>query len=219
MLKFKSHLPKLFYKINGVRCGKGLKLVGWPFIFRYPGARILIGDNVTVNSGFFSNLIGLYQRTIIIARGEGKISIGNRVGISGATIYARDSIVVGDRVLIGANTKIFDNDFHPLEAEARNAGDSSALETRPVVIGDDVFIGCNCIILKGTRLGDGCVVGAGSVVHGEFPPRCVLAGNPARVIRQAEQRSARPEEERLSEGVEQMERLPEKSDGKVQVLT
>lgn len=183
MLKFRSHLPKLFYRINKIQYGKGLKLVGWPFIFRYPKAQLQIGENVTVNSGFFSNLIGLYQRTIIIARGQGRISIGNNVGISGATLYARDSIVIGDRVLVGANTKIFDNDFHPLEAEARNTGDISALQTRPVSIGDDVFIGCNCIILKGTKLGEGCVVGAGSVVHGTFPPRSVLAGNPARVIR------------------------------------
>lgn len=197
MLKFKSNLPKLFYKINGVRCGKGLKLIGWPFLFRYPGARLEIGKNVTINSGFFSNLIGLYQRTIIIARGEGKISIGDGTGISGATIYARDSIVIGNRVLVGANTKIFDNDFHPVEAEARKAGDNSALETRPVSVGDDVFIGCNCIILKGTQLGEGCVVGAGSVVHGIFPPYSILGGNPARVIRQAGQKPVRPDEGRL----------------------
>lgn len=197
MLKFRSHLPKLFYKINKVQYGKGLKLVGWPFIFRYPGAQLRIGENVTVNSGFFSNLIGLYQRTIIVARGQGQISIGDRTGISGATIYARDSIVIGERVLIGANTKIFDNDFHPLEAEARNTGDNSALETRPVSIGNDVFIGCNCIILKGTSLGEGCVVGAGSVVHGTFPPHSVLAGNPARVIRQASQGTNEKEQVRV----------------------
>ena len=89
---------------------------------------------------------------------------------------------IGNHVLIGANTKIFDNDFHPLEVEARNQNDFSKLEKRKVKIGDNVFIGCNCIILKGTVLGDNCVVGAGSVVHGAFEDNCVIAGNPARVI-------------------------------------
>lgn len=170
-------------KMNGVQYQKRLRLIGWPFIFRYPGAKIQIGNDVTVNSSFFSNLIGLYQRTIIIARGNGEIRIGNKVGISGATIYAREKIHIGDGSLVGANTKIFDHDFHSLVLEERIAEDYSRLVTRPVEIGQNVFIGCNCIILKGTKLGDGCVVGAGSVVHGEFEEGAVLAGNPARVIR------------------------------------
>lgn len=179
----KSHLPKLFMKCNKIEYGKGLKLIGWPFLFRYPAASLKLGHHVAINSSFFSNLLGLYQRTIIIARGQGKIEIGNYVGISGSTIYARERITIGNDVTIGANTKIMDNDFHPLDAVARKNNDFSALETKPVEIGDHVFIGCNSIILKGTKLGEGCIVGAGSVVHGIFPPHCVLAGNPARIIR------------------------------------
>lgn len=56
-----------------------------------------------------------------------------------------------------------------------------------MILGRNVFIGCNCIILKGTKLGDNCIVGAGSVVHGEFPEGCVLAGNPARIIKKVEE--------------------------------
>lgn len=182
MLKFNSRLPRLGFIINGIQYGKKLRLIGWPFIFRYPKASIIMGDFVTINSGFFSNLIGLYQRTILIARGTGKIQIGNRVGISGVTIYARDSVVIGDDTLIGANTKIFDNDFHPTDSNQRLQQDMSALVSKPVVIGKNVFIGCNCIIVKGTTIGDNCVVGAGSVVHGNFPANCTLAGNPAVII-------------------------------------
>lgn len=186
MFKCKSHLPKLFCKINRISYGKGLKLIGWPFLFRYPKAVLELGKDITINSSFFSNLLGLYQRTIIVARGTGKIRIGDGAGISGATIYAREEIILGRNVLVGANTKIVDNDFHPLEAEARNANDFSKLQCRPVHIGDNAFIGCNCLILKGTELGDGCVVGAGSVVCGKFPAGAIIAGNPAKIIKRLE---------------------------------
>ena len=110
------------------------------------------------------------------------IEIGNQVGISGTTIYAREKISIGDNTLIGANTKIFDNDFHPLDVDARNNNQFDKLVLKPVEIGQNVFIGCNCIITKGTKIGDNCVIGAGSVVHGEFPDNVVIAGNPARII-------------------------------------
>ena len=92
MFKFPCVLPKIMMKINGVEYKKGLRLIGYPFIFKYSNATISIGEECTINSGFFSNLIGLYQRTIVVARGEGTINIGNNVGISGATIYARNRI-------------------------------------------------------------------------------------------------------------------------------
>jgi acetyltransferase-like isoleucine patch superfamily enzyme len=181
--RMSSNLPKLWLKINKVTYGKKLHLGGWPVIFRFPSAQITIGDRCTINSNFLSNLLGLYQRTIIVARGEGQIRIGNHVGISGSTIYARQQIEIGDDTVIGANCKIMDNDFHPLDAEDRRNDRYDLLTCKPVIIGNDVFVGCNCIILKGTSLGDRCVVGAGSVVHGTFPPDSVIAGNPARVIR------------------------------------
>lgn len=183
MFKCRSQLPKLFFKVTKIHYGSGLKLIGWPFLFRYPRASLEMGKNVSINSSFFSNLLGLYQRTIIIARGEGKVCIGDGVGISGATIYAREEILIGNNVLVGANTKILDNDFHPIEVEARNANDFSRLECRPVKIGENVFIGCNCLILKGTEIGSNSIVGAGSVVCGKFPENVVIAGNPAKVIK------------------------------------
>lgn len=142
------------------------------------------GEDVVIKSSFLSNLVGLYQRTVIVTRTEkARISIGSRVGISGATIYARESIEIGDDTNIGGNVKILDNDFHPLDEEERRLDIKEKIGVRPVKIGKDCFIGCNALILKGTELGDGCVVGAGSVVSGKFEARSVIAGNPARVIR------------------------------------
>lgn len=181
---FKSNYFKLVMKVNKVNFGKNLNLYGIPVIFKKKGSKLIIGENCSIKSSFLSNLIGLNHRTIIVTRTEeAKIKIGNNVGISGATIYARKGITIGDNTLIGGNAKILDNDFHPIEVEARNIDDKSMIRSKEVIIGENCFIGCNSIILKGTQLGSGSVVGAGSVVSGVFPEDVVIAGNPAKIIK------------------------------------
>lgn len=179
-------VTRLMMALTGVKHGK-IKLKGNAFIFNQKGAKLTIGDGVTVKSSFLSNLLGLYQRSVIMTRRSGaEIEIGDGVGMSGVTIYARQKITVGAHTMIGANVKIMDNDFHPLDAQKRRENDEESIGTKPVVIGEDCFIGCNALILKGTQLGDGCVVGAGAVVCGKFPPKSVIAGNPARIVRSLE---------------------------------
>ena len=186
-----SNWFKLVMKMTKVKYGKKLLLKGMPVIFNKKGASLVIGDNCCIKSSFLSNLVGLYSKTIIVTRSpDAEIIIGNNVGISGATIYARKSIRIGDNTAIGGNCKILDNDFHPIEYEDRNrlmndpnGGDSDLVPSKPIVIGRNCFIGCNSIILKGTILGDGCVVGAGSVVTKSFGSNSVIAGNPAKLIK------------------------------------
>lgn len=178
---------RLMMAVTGVKYGKKLKLKGNAVIFNRRGASLIIGDNVTINSSFFSNMVGLYQRSVITTRtAEAKIKIGNNVGMSGVTVYARKGIVIGDNTLIGGNTKILDNDFHPVQSAARNADLKEEIACKEVTIGANCFIGCNVIILKGTQLGDGCVVGAGAVVSGTFPENSVIVGNPARIVKTLE---------------------------------
>lgn len=189
-----SNWFKIVMKATKVKYGKNLLLKGMPIIFNKGGANLLIGDNCTIKSSFLSNLVGLYSRTIIVTRAPGaEIIIGNNVGISGATIYARKKITIGDNTCIGGNCKILDNDFHPIEVEQRNklllnahGGDSDLVPSKEIKIGKNCFIGCNSIILKGTVLGDGCVVGAGAVIAGKFEANSVIVGNPARVVRKLE---------------------------------
>lgn len=181
---FKSNYFKIFMKFNKIRFGKHLELYGVPVIYKKSGSSLIIGNHCSIKSSFLSNLIGLNHRTIIVTRtSEAKIEIGNNVGISGATIYARKGIIIGDNTLIGANTKILDNDFHPIEVDARNRDNKDMIRSKRVIIGENCFIGCNTLILKGTKIGSGSVVGAGSVVSGEFPSSVVIAGNPARIIK------------------------------------
>lgn len=192
-----SNWFKILMKMTKVEYGKNLLLKGMPVIFNKGGAKLKIGDNVTVKSSFLSNLVGLYSRTIIVTRAPGAvIEIGDNVGISGVTIYARKGIYIGKNTCIGGNCKILDNDFHPINMEDRinllndvHGGDSDLIPSREIHIGKNCFLGCNSIILKGTVLGDGCVVGAGAVVSGKFEDNCVIAGNPARVIKKLESKA------------------------------
>lgn len=178
-----GNIYKFAMKFMQITYGKNLNLYGIPVIVKNKAASISIGENCHIKSAFLSNLLGLYQRTIICARGKGIIELGNDVGISGATIYARAKISIGDKCIIGGNVKILDNDFHPADPVIRERTPSESYGAAPIIIGRNVFIGCNSLILKGSRIGDNSVIGAGSVVSGIIPPNCMAAGNPAKIVK------------------------------------
>jgi len=72
-----------------------------------------------------------------------------------------------------------DNDFHRLEPERRNERPDSA----PIILEDNVWLGARVIVLKGVTIGEGSVIGAGSVVTKDIPPRSLAVGMPAKVIK------------------------------------
>lgn len=114
--------------------------------------------------------------TALIAIGE-KTVLNNR-----ATLISEGaSICIGKRCLIGPELHVIDTNAHELAIERRHMADQSP---EAVAIGDDVFIGARVTILKGSRIGDGCVIAAGSVVIPGFvaPAMSIVAGNPARVV-------------------------------------
>ena len=175
------------YWLAKVKYRHAVTFNGYTVCYAFSGSSIDFksGPQKTIiNSDFVSNMVGLYQRSVIVARYGGRVSVGSGCGISGSTIYAMQEIVIGDNVLIGGNCKIIDNDFHPLPASLRVDQQVDDIKKRPISIGDGCFIGANSIILKGTILGKNCVVGAGSVVSGTFPDNVIIAGNPARIIKE-----------------------------------
>lgn len=144
-----------------------------------------IGSGIKIFSHQFSNMIGVSQRCIIVARNGGHVIINEGVGMSGCTIYSTISITIGRNTNIGSGCKIIDNDFHPLPYSERYPKEKKeCIKKRPIVIGEGCFIGTNSIILKGTILGKNVVVGAGSVVSGTFPDNVIIAGNPAKIIKE-----------------------------------
>jgi acetyltransferase-like isoleucine patch superfamily enzyme len=170
-----------YLRSSGVTFGRRLRLAGMPQVLRHPEAAMVVGDDVELYSRPVANVLFLAQPCVLAATQPGsRLRIGNGVGISGSTLVAHTSITIGNRVLVGAGVMIIDTDFHPLNPQQRAAHQTAGAGSRPIMIGDDVFIGARAIILKGVTIGDGAVVGAGAVVASDVAGRSIVAGNPAR---------------------------------------
>ena len=173
-----------------MKCREGVRFLGRTIIRAYDRGAIEIGRNVIFNSRVNVNLVGLVGPTILCASKGAKIRIGDESGFSSVVINSRGAITIGSNVKVGGNVRIFDHDFHPIEWQARRRPeDSSKTRVRPVVIEDDVFIGTNTIVLKGTHIGARSVVAAGSVVFGlNVPPDSLVKGNPAVIVERSVKR-------------------------------
>lgn len=108
-----------------------------------------------------------------------RLTIGDYSSIGPRThINCGMSITIGQRCAISWDCEILDTDIHTLVLD-----DGSRSCPAPVVIGDRVWVGTRSIILKGVTIGDGVVIGAGSVITHDIPPHCLAVGNPARPVR------------------------------------
>lgn len=179
----------------GIALGPRSQFVGSPSFVRARGSTIQVGSDGRFLSATTSNRHGINRACMITTLRPGAvIRIGDRAGFSGVVICAAERVEIGDRVMLGANVTITDTDSHPIAYRMRHPAIfgtppksvETEVETRPVKIGDDVFVGMHSLILKGVTIGSGSVVGAGSVVAHDLPEHCIAAGNPARVIRMLE---------------------------------
>ena len=170
--------------INGVEFGKNLMIRGRLKI--YNQGKIMLGNNVTINSADWANPVGGWNHTLLQVRGT--LLIGDSVGISNSAITCWEHVEIGNNVLIGSGVRIYDTDFHPLESSYRygEKKDGSRAIHDPVYIEDGVFIGAGSIILKGVRIGKNSIVGAGSVVAKSIPEGEIWAGNPAKKVRESQ---------------------------------
>lgn len=187
--------PSLFYQFtSGLKLNATNKLVGGIkiikknflicLISKSKNGELIIGNEFKCNNKIKSNSIGLIQPCIFnISTSGSKIIIGNNVGISGSSINATTTITIEDNVLIGSGCLISDTDSHPLHWEDRIYNNNNKTAKAPITIKKNAFIGARCIILKGVTIGEGAVVGAGSVVSKDVPPYTVVCGNPAKIVK------------------------------------
>lgn len=192
-ITYKAYTPlnKIKFLLNGVVYGKNLCVRGNIYIFKhYESGKIIIGDNVTINSASWANPIGVGDRTYFQLLNDAMVKIGNNCGISNAAFTCASEIVLEDNVLVGSGCRLYDTDFHALDYSERIKGNypGAPIKTKPIYIGEGAFIGAGTYILKGVNIGKHSIIGAGSVVTKSIPENEIWAGNPARFVRKIEEK-------------------------------
>ena len=140
--------------------------------------RIQLSGSGEVVRGEGASLNGTVVPVELVTYTSGRIEIGNHTFVNyGSSIAARTSVRIGSYCHLGHYTFVMDNDQHDVVRH------TELPQSEPNVIEDHVWIGSKAVILPGVRIGSRAVIGAGSIVTKDIPPRCVAAGNPARVLR------------------------------------
>lgn len=153
---------------KGVRVGNRVRLLGTVRVFNQGTMRL--GDRVLID--------GRHEPIIISTFGSGSLEIGEGVFMNyGSDIACAAQITIGAYTRVGPRVTIGDHNAHPIDASAPDV-------PRPVIIGDDVWLGRNTIVLPGVVIGRGTLVAAGSVVTKSLPECVIAAGVPAKVIRE-----------------------------------
>lgn len=123
--------------------------------------------------------VTFHRKTNVILHKSAHLSIGNHSYFNGSFIDCSQEISIGEYCAIADGVKIMDNSFHPITEDG-----IFKPSVAPIKIGNKVWIATNAIILPGVKIGDGAIVAAGAVVTKNIPARCIVAGVPARVIKE-----------------------------------
>lgn len=189
--RFYIRYNRFYFKAIGVEYGKNLRVYNKVYV--HGSGVVNIGDNLRFSSGDGINPISRNIRgEILVQYKDSVIEIGDNVGISSACIRSVNHITIGNNVNIGGDCLIIDTDAHPhdylqrrYEYRRKTGKEEYAklIPSAPITIGDDVWIGARCQILKGVSIGERSIIAAGSIVTRDIPADVVAGGNPCKVIR------------------------------------
>lgn len=156
----RAHFKCVFLKILN-----GKRFVYSNLLRMEKNVRIVVRDNSSIQ---LKKNVLISGNSVLSATDGGTLVIGENVGVNrNSMIMCHDSISIGDNTIMGPGVYIYDHDhkFDTMQGVHRNE-----YTTAPVAIGKNCWIGAYTIILRGTSIGDGCVVAAGSVLKGAYPP-------------------------------------------------
>lgn len=151
----------------GINKGKHISVSGWPTVDLK--GKSYIGNNVRIWSHI--------HKAQLYSEKNATLTIGNNSRVNGAMISASEKIEIGDNVRIAPFSIIMDSDYHDLN---NHFADVKGL---PIIIKNNVWIATRATILKGVTIGEGAVVAAGAVVVKDVDPYTVVAGVPAKIIK------------------------------------
>lgn len=170
-IKYLWAIRAIFYKLSFSHVGK-LSYIGKP-LYITGAKKISVGDKVRIYPGIRMEALD-----------GGEIYIGNNIAVEqNVHIISGERILnIGDDTTISANVFIsnVDHEYKDIDKSVME----QPLQFKETQIGKSCFIGYGAVILPGTRLGNHCIVGANAVVRGSYPDNCVIAGNPARIIKE-----------------------------------
>ena len=134
-----------------------------------PNTEVIIAEQGTL---YLGKRVRAHRRSRLSVSGNGLLKIGSNTALgNGVSITCMGKITIGEGVQIGPDTKIYDHDH---DYRAPGGVKAEKFLTSPVEIGDNTWIGCNVVILRGTTIGKNCIVAAGSVLKGSYPDNSVI---------------------------------------------
>jgi acetyltransferase-like isoleucine patch superfamily enzyme len=174
---FRVFVCEPFFKASCARYGRNLTTgVYTPWILG--GGDVIVGDDCNVVGKLHIVFANRYAE-------RPTLRVGDRTGLGhNCQFTVAISITIGDDCHIAGGTRMFDTSGHPLDPVKRLAGlPAEESDVKPITIGNNVWIGAECVIFPGVNIGDNSVVATGSVVTGDVPASTFVAGFPARMVR------------------------------------
>ena len=178
LFRFVHVLKSVWYRLRGLKIGRGCIISGRPQFFICRDSEIKLGDSVVLHSKQKYNTLIRLPASISTIEPGARVELQSHCGLSGCKIVCANQVTIGEYTIVGPDTVIYDCKEHEYSPEIGWLGRRQRTG-KPIIIGKRCYIGMRCIVLKGVTIGDDCVISAGTVITKDVPAGHLAQGNPA----------------------------------------